>query len=136
MQINPINNNQIKPNFKAGLKIVGDQTLFSKEQLEYLTKKTSALGNSNDMVLVGVTRCAKRKLNEGEEVSEYDSKYENEGSHTLLGGSCHTFFNLDNPPSFEKGKTSIYGTREERANQCFNFINSFLDRIKIGLEKK
>ena len=134
MRINSINNTQRNTSFNAKLTIVGDKALFTKEQVSALTKKAEKLGNNSDMVIVGVTRCANRTPQFYVPV-EYTQKNKELGSHTLLAGVCHTFFGINNPPSFIQKIGDIYGSRDERAQKSFDIINGYLDNIEIELGK-
>ena len=135
MRINAINNNQIKPKFSARLSIVGDSALFTKEQVTSLTKKAEKLGDKSDMVLIGVTRCANRKPMPFVQAMDYESSNKENGSHTLLTGICHSFFEVKNPPPFIKSIGDIYGSRQERARKSFDIIDGFLDNIEKELVK-
>lgn len=135
MRINSINNTQRNTSFNAKLTIVGDKALFTKEQVSSLTKKAEKLGGKNDMVLIGVTRCANRKPTPFIKAMDYESSNKENGSHTLLAGVCHSFFEVNNPPSFIKNIGDVYGTKEERAKKSFDIIEGLLDNIEKELKR-
>ena len=89
------------------------------------------------MVLFGITRCASRTPNQYVVPAEYEEVKDKEiGSHTLLAGICHTFFEINNPPAFIQKIGDIYGTKAERAQKSFDIIDGFLDNIEAELSKK
>ena len=135
MRINSIGNSNHNIGYRARLDIVGDKTLLSNEQYGRLAKKALKLGNSTDLVLVGITRCANRDPHVCIKDSLYDSNNKETGSHTLLAGVCHTFFGVDNPPSFIQKVGDIYGSRSERAQKSFDIIDRYLDNLGENLKK-
>ena len=95
------------------------------------------LGGNGDLVIFGITRCASRTPNQYVVPAEYEEVKDKErGSHTLLAGICHTFFEINNPPAFIQKIGDIYGTKAERAQKSFDIIDGFLDNIEAELSKK
>lgn len=135
MRVNIVNKNQINTSFNAKLTIVGDKALFTKEQISSLINKAEKLGEKDDIVLVGITRCADRAPAPYVKIREYDEKNKEKGSHTLIAGICHSFFEVNNPPSCIKNIGDVYGSREERAKKSFDIIEGILDNIEKGLKE-
>ena len=137
MRINSINNNTINPTYKAKLDIIGDKKLLNVEQLKTLTEKAAKIGNSDEMITLGITRrpIIKPVLKFISIKKGFKRIPEQVGSFTLITGFCHTFFDVIEPPSFPNKIIEVKGHREERAQKSFDIMDKFLDNIKIGIEK-